>query len=219
MLSHRFQEDLSRLSEHYSRLMQQHGDTPPGVQWRDRQSQERRLTILTEAGDLRSAKILDFGCGTGHLLTYMQRELGFAGEYVGYDLSARMIATAKNKFPQIRFELRDILTDGIPEDFDYVLVSGVFNNCVKDGWSLMTKLLSTLFQHTRTAIAFNALSTYVDYCDPELFYVNPESVFRFCKEQLSPCVCLRHDYLVKPGIVPFEFSTYVYKVELESRKI
>jgi SAM-dependent methyltransferase len=218
MSSHPFKAELSELSEHYSQLVENHGDTAPAVQWTDRETQERRLAILTEVGDLRSAKVLDFGCGLGQLLLFMARELAFTGEYVGYDLSARMIATAREKFPESRFERRDVLEEGIPEDFDYILISGVFNNYVAGGWDLMTVLLSSLFQHTRKAIAFNALSTYVDFFDPRLFYVNPERVFRFCKERLSPCVCLRHDYLIKTGVVPFEFSMYVYKTDLESRK-
>jgi len=199
-------------------LVQKYGDSAPGVQWRDRETQERRLEILTQIGDLRSAKILDFGCGVGHLLSFMRERFGFTGEYVGYDLSAAMIAAASNKFPDTRFEQRDVLAEDISEDFDYILISGVFNNRVSDGWGLMTKLLSALFPHARKAMGFNALSSYVDYCDPDLFYVDPERIFHFCKEYLSPCACLRHDYLIKPGVIPFEFSTYVYQSELQPRK-
>lgn len=218
MPSHPFKRDLSLLNEHYSRLLEKHGDTPSGVQWTDRETQERRFEILTQVGDLRSAKVLDFGCGVGHLLTFMKTHLAFTGEYVGYDLSARMIDTARAKFPGIRFERRDILAEGVPEDFDYILISGVFHNRVSNGWDLMTTLLSCLFQRVRKALAFNAISTYVDFFDPEQFYVRPERAFGFCKEKLSPCVSLRHDYLVKPGIVPFEFSIYVYKTSVEPRK-
>lgn len=218
MADHPFQRDLSLLRQHYSRLLKEHGDSPQGVQWTDRQTQELRMAILTEIGDLRSAKVLDFGCGTGHLLAFMQRHLAFTGEYVGYDLSAEMIATAQKKFPGARFEQRDILAEGVPEDFDFVLISGVFNNRIGDNWGLMTSILRCLFPHTRKGLAFNALSTYVDFFDPGLFYVSPEKVFRFCKEQLSPCVCLRHDYLIKPGIIPFEFTIYVYRTEVKPRK-
>src|SRR5690349_8815692 len=118
MSSHPFKAELSEISEHYSQLLKNHGNTAPAVQWTDRDTQERRLAILTEVGELRSAKVLDFGCGLGHLLMFMRRELAFTGEYVGYDLSARMIATACEKFPGSRFERRDILEEGVPEDFD-----------------------------------------------------------------------------------------------------
>lgn len=216
---HPFQQEIAFLNQHYSKLVQEHKDTPQGVQWGDRETQERRMEILTQAGDLSSAKVLDFGCGTGHMLTFLQKKLEFTGTYVGYDLSEKMIDTAQKKFPGISFEQRDILAEGVPEDFDYILINGVFNNLVKNNWELMKALLKNLFYHTRIALAFNALSTYVDYFDAELFYVSPEKVFRFCKEELSPFVTLKHDYQIKPGIIPFEFTVYTYKTEKEERVV
>ncbi len=218
MASHRFEQDLSAINQHYSRLLGEHGDTAQGVQWTDQATQELRMRVLAQVGDLGSAKVLDFGCGTGHLLDLLRRELGFQGEYVGYDLSEPMLDVARHKFPGVRFERQDVLAEGVREDFDYVLINGVFNNRANDNWGLMTALLACLFPHACSALAFNALSTYVDFFTPGLFYVNPEDVFRFCKEHLSPCVTLRHDYLVKPGVVPFEFTAYVYRSEVEPRK-
>ncbi|MEH1980019.1 MAG: class I SAM-dependent methyltransferase [Nostoc sp.] len=219
MTVHNFQEEISLIKQHYSNLFQQHGDTPHAVQWADRKTQERRMEILVQSGDLSSMKILDFGCGTGHLLTFLQKELEFTGEYIGYDLSEEMIKFAQNKFHKYKFEQRDVLSEGIPEDFDYILINGVFNNRLNDNWGIMTALLKTLFSHTRCVLAFNALSSYVDYFNDGLFYVNPDQVFRFCKEELSPCVTLRHDYLIKPETVPFEFTVYVYNVKIKPRKI
>ncbi|MDY7003476.1 MAG: class I SAM-dependent methyltransferase [Cyanobacteriota bacterium] len=213
-----FRQDIDFLKNHYSKLLERHGDSPEGVQWSDSQTQERRMDILAQIDNLSSAKILDFGCGTGKLLSFLQEKREFNGEYVGYDISSLMIDKAKKKFPRHRFECRDIFTDGVPEFFDYVLISGVFNNLVDRNWELMTALLNLLFCHTKRGLAFNALSTYVDYCDTGLFYVNPEKIFRFCKETLSPCVTLRHDYLIRPNVVPFEFTIYVFQTELESRK-
>jgi len=218
MTTHSFQKDLSLLEKHYSRLFEIHGDTPQAVQQRNRKTQEKRMAILTEVGDLTSAKVLDSGCGTGHLLKFMRDRKGFLGEYVGYDFSGRMITAAQAKFPDARFERRDILEKGIPEEFEYVLISGVFNNRISDNWGLMKAILRCLFSYTRKAIAFNVLSTYVDFFDPRLFYFSPEKVLQHCKEELSPCVTLRHDYLIKAGVVPFEFTVYVYRSEIEPRK-
>jgi SAM-dependent methyltransferase len=207
--SHRFEHELQQLGREYSVLLHKHGDVPAAVRWRDRSTQDRRLLVLAEVGDLRAAKVLDFGCGTGHLLEILRTRLDFRGEYVGYDLSDAMIASARNKFPDARFECRDILADGIPEEFDYVLVSGTFNARVSDNWGLMTALLRPLFSKTRLALAFNLISAYVEYTDDGLWYVSPERVFRFCKEELSPCVTLRHDYLLKDGVLPYEFTVYL----------
>lgn len=217
-MSHTFQQDFRRLAQHYAGLLGRHGDSPHSAQWSDRASQERRLEVLAQVADLRTAKVLDFGCGTGHLLAYLRSAVGFAGEYVGYDLSEELIGAAAAKFPEARFEARDVLTEGVPEDFDYVLISGVFNNRVGDNWGLLTTLLRQLFPRARRALAFNALSTYVDFLDPELFYLNPEDALRFCKENLSPCVTLRHDYQIRPGVAPYEFTLYAYAADVPPRK-
>ncbi|MCW5699291.1 MAG: class I SAM-dependent methyltransferase [Rhodospirillales bacterium] len=214
----RLLEDLERIGDHYTDLVGRFGDGPESAQWRDRESQERRMRILAEAGDLNGAKVLDFGCGTGHMLDFLREFCAFPGEYVGYDICDEAIRLAAEKFPGIRFEKRNILVDGVDESFDYVLISGVFNNRTVDNWGFMRSILSLLFAKTRKVLAFNALSNYVDHREPELFYVDPEKVFTFCKEHLSPLVSLRHDYCVKPGVVPFEFTIYVHQTDIAVRQ-
>lgn len=218
MSRHEFEKDLVEIEKHYESLFTAHGDSPAAMQWSSRASQERRMRILSAVGDISTAKLLDFGCGTGHLLNLLRAECGFTGEYVGYDLCENTLDEARRKFPQTRFERRDVLADGMREDFDYVLINGVFNNQVSDNWRWMTATVRELYSHVRCACAFNALSTYVDYQDQGLFYVSPERVFRFCKEELSPCVTLRHDYCVKDGVGPFEFSVYVYRTEFSPKR-
>ena len=214
-----YEQDLNYLAQHYSRLVTLYGDSAKGVQWTSTETQEQRMAVLAQVGDLQSARILDLGCGTGHLLAFLRQHLGFAGEYIGYDISADMIATARQKFPGIRFEQRNILADGMPQAFDYVLINGVFNNRLSDNWGFLTALLSGVFPSTRQALAFNALSRYVDFCDDHLYYAEPTVVFDYCKEHLSPRVTLRHDYLIKPETVPFEFTVYVYQTSIKPRKL
>ena len=219
MSAHPYEEELQRIGREHSDLLRQHGDVPAAVRWSDRSTQDRRLSVLAEAGDLRQAKVLDFGCGTARLLEILRERFAYAGEYVGYDLSEAMVDAARAKFPDARFELRDILAAGIPEDFDYVLVSGTFNERIADNWGLMTMLLPRLFERARVALAFNLISAYVEYMDPGLWYVDPARVFRFCKEELSPCVTLRHDYLLKDGVLPYEFAIYVRRADVKRVKL
>ena len=212
-------QDLERLARHYAGLLREHGDSPAAGQWSDLATQEARLQVLLEVADpheLTHARVLDFGCGTSHLLTMLQAG-GFRGHYVGYDISEELVAHARAKFPGVRFEHRNVLEAGVPESFDYVFVSGVFNNKLADSWDFLTRLLRTLFARTEKALAFNNLSTYVDFFEPHLYYLAPEQVFRFCKEQLSPRVITRHDYEVRPGVLPYEFTTYVYTSPIACR--
>ena len=207
-------KDLEGIERHYAELVETHGSAPEAAQWSDSRTQRLRLSVLTGVGDLRAAKVLDFGCGTGTLLAYLNEELGFAGEYVGYDLAAPAVDLARRVHPAGRFERRDVLSQGMPEDFDFILASGVFNNRTSDGWRLMTQVLGSLWPHATRALAFNALSTYVDFREEHLWYVDPADVFAWCKRELSPAVTLRHDYQVKPRVSPFEFTVFVYRVDL-----
>lgn len=106
------------------------------------------------------------------------------------------------------------------EEVDFVIINGVFNNKVpgNDGFGYMCDILCRLMPIVRKGIAFNAMSTYVDFLDEELVYFDPGRVFNFCKENLSNLVSLRHDYQVKPDVLPYEFCTYVYKDELKYRR-
>jgi SAM-dependent methyltransferase len=206
-------QDIVRANaNHYGRLYREHGDTPGAAQWSDEATQDLRLRVLCEVADLRKASVLDFGCGTGRLYQLLAGD-GFTGTYVGYDVAAELVAAARKKFPAARFECRDIFADGVGETFDYAVVSGVFNNRHSSN-DYIYEILRLLFAGVRKGIAFNGLSTYVDYFDEQLNYLDPTAMFDFCKTNISSRVVLRHDYLLKEGVIPYEFSMYVYKADL-----
>jgi SAM-dependent methyltransferase len=214
-----FNRDIEALSKHYSGLVKRHGDAPESAQYSDRESQERRMGVLCGIGVAKHSKVLDFGCGTGQLLSFLQRSLGFEGEYVGYDISPEAIELAGSTHPTGRFEVRNILEQPAEERFDYVLVSGVFNNLISDNRAFFEAISRRLMQQAEQGYAFNMLSRFVDYFDDGLYYEDPLHAFRFCKEQLSPLVTLRHDYAVRPESIPFEFSIYVHRSDLAPRPL
>ncbi|MBX3520742.1 MAG: class I SAM-dependent methyltransferase [Xanthobacteraceae bacterium] len=204
-------DDIAKANaEHYDRLLRESGDTPAAAQWADQATQDLRLKILCEIGDMKSAKVLDFGCGMGRLYELLAAD-GFTGEYVGYEIAPELAAAAQKKHAGARFERRDVLKDGIPEEFDYVLISGVFNNKHSASKDYVRAVLKTLFAKARNGLAFNGLSTYVDYFAENLNYMDPAETFAACKAELSSAVTLRHDYQLKAGVIPYEFTIYVYK--------
>jgi len=213
-----FSSTFESIGDMFSNRLSDFGDGPECAEHRDRSSQEQRMRILANVGEIKHAKILDFGCATGYLNEFLINEFSFEGEYTGYDVSSEMIKLAQKKHPASHFELRNILTEGVPEKFDYIFISGTFNDSTGNNWEWMRACLETLFSHARIAIAFNNLSTYVDYYDEHLFYINPGNVFQFCKENLSPLVTLHHDYSTKKEVMPYEFSTYVYQTDFSPRK-
>ncbi|MFD2449087.1 class I SAM-dependent methyltransferase [Vogesella fluminis] len=72
------------LYEHYKSLAQQYGSSYLSAQYSSRESQERRYEILSQIAPLQGCKILDFGCGAGHLLTYLTQS-GIQCDYTGVD--------------------------------------------------------------------------------------------------------------------------------------
>lgn len=207
----RLGDEIRRLQEHYDRRAKAHGDTAAGVHWSSRESQDQRLRILAGIGPLANASVLDFGCGAGRLLDLLRSDFAFTGHYVGYDLSEEQLRLARARHPDTRFERRDIFESGVGAEFDYIFLSGVFGLQGKNHLLFVTRLLTLLFPHAMRGLAFNSLSNYVDYRVEGQYYADPEELFRFCKEQLSPAVTLRHDYEVKPGVMPFDFTMYVYR--------
>jgi SAM-dependent methyltransferase len=217
-MDHTFNRDIEALTKHYAGLVKRHGAAPEGAQYADRETQERRMAVLCEIGVTKDSKVLDFGCGTGQLLSFLQRS-DYEGEYVGYDISPEAIELARSVRPAGRFEVRNILEQPIEERFDYILVSGVFNNLISDNRAFFEAISRRLMAQADAGYAFNMLSRFVDYFDDGLYYEDPLHAFRFCKEQLSPLVTLRHDYAVRPGSIPFEFAIYVHRSDVAPRAL
>ena len=218
MTKETFSQDLALLSRHYTDLVRAHGTQPRGAQQTDRTTQERRMEILAEIADLSKATIFDFGCGAGHLLTYLKAYHSFQGKYIGCDLTEEIFAVAKKSHPEARFTRRDVLAHGVEEEVDFALASGPFNNRITDNWGFLTAALRALYFGVRGGVSFNLLSRYVDYFDDGLYYADLEAVFQLYKQELSPRVALRHDYQIKAGVLPYEFTVYVYRDDTPCRR-
>ena len=202
---------MTDVVRHYSALLREHGDDPRAVQWADRSTQDERFRVLTEPlRAMRGRSVMDVGCGLAHLAEYLAKN-GLECDYSGIDINPDFIDACRKKLPASRFELLDISGTVPGWKSDLVVCSGLFNNPVPDPQALLQRSLRNMFAVTRQAMSFNLMSSYVDFIDPALVYFHPEDVFRFCKEHLSPLVTVRHDYQVKPGVVPFEFTVYVLR--------
>lgn len=200
------------IQEHYQSLYEQHGRSHAAVQYSSRASQIKRYEILLDVAPTYTS-LADVGCGLGELLPVL-RELAPDCYYQGYDFVESFLddATAYYRTDNnAQFSHLDILKQTIPDPAEYVVLSGILNNKMDDNAQFTEVTLRKMWQAASKGIAFNALSTYVDYQDEGLCYHDPLELFHFCKTQLSPYVTLRHDYDVKADSIPFEFTMYVYK--------
>lgn len=201
-----------QIKKHYQALYHAHGRDHNAVQYSSKASQYARFEILLDiANEIDS--IADLGCGLGDLLPLLRQRHPHA-RYVGYDFVDEFVDDAQQRFAQDKqatFAQLDVVKNELPEAADYVVLSGMFNNAMPDNKAFTENTLKKMWQAANKGIAFNALSTYVDYQDEGLYYQDPLALFDFCKTHLSEYVSLRHDYDVKENSVPFEFTIYVLK--------
>jgi SAM-dependent methyltransferase len=193
-----------QIIETYRQRFFRFGDTPEGAHYSDLEGQHYRFEKLTQISDLRGKRILDYGCGLGHLYPYLLAKFGEV-DYTGIDIVPEVIDFAARKYQKARFLCRDLLREDIQEDFDYVLICGVFNNAVPDPSSLLQEMIAVAFRHCKIGLAFNFISTYVNYVQEEMAYHDPLDVLKFCLNRLSLKVTMQHHYQRR------DVAVYVYR--------
>lgn len=194
--------------------LERHGDSYLGVGWtKSKELADLRYRVMFEV--IRRSRdeevsLLDFGCGASHLFEYML-EHGIAGvKYSGLDLSPKFLALSRQKHPTVPYYELDVLEDPsrLP-DFDYIILNGVFNYrgelSREDMLSYCYELLRAVFPKARHAIAFNVMSTQVDWERDDLFHLPFDELASFLSANLSRHFVIRHDY----GL--YEYTTYVYR--------
>lgn len=101
------------------------------------------------------ARILELGCGNGHLLAGLSPSYG-----VGIDFSARNIQIAESHHPHLEFRLADLedseaLTTAIDGPFDYIILSDTIGS-LDDCQAALEGLHQFCHERTRLIIAYYA---------------------------------------------------------------
>ena len=192
----------------YKGYYEKYGNDIRSLGWKSEEKIKKRFQTLYDIGIRTDVSVLDVGCGFGDFpnhfaVMFINGYLGF--NYTGIDIVPEFIEVAKklSNFgdDEVKFKLGTI--DDIKEKYDWVVGSGIFNH-KSCSMKYIKKTLKKAFELCNKGIAFNFMSTYVDYRNPELFYTNPSLIFDYAKT-LSKYVVLRHDYM------PYEFTIYIYK--------
>ena len=106
---------------------------------------ERNRPVHDLLGQLRNQSVetaADLGCGPGNSTELLRQRFPDAA-IVGLDSSADMIAAARSRLPDVRFEMGDIATWGDPGPFDVILANAVLQ-WVPDHARLLPELLGKL---------------------------------------------------------------------------
>jgi SAM-dependent methyltransferase len=197
------QPDQQVVRDFFQLHVRLYGDDWRALGWQSYYTQQRRFAVLAEIGSLAHKRVLDVGCGLGHLYEYLRTQ-GIPVTYTGYDLLPDMIERARRRFPEVHFEVRDVLQGLGTERFDYILSSGAFNVNFGDNIRAVQRLLRDMVQHCTEGVAMNFLKRTVDASDDPIFqYYPPREMLTFCKT-LCPRVRLREGYLYN------DFTLYLY---------
>jgi trans-aconitate methyltransferase len=153
--------------------------------------------------------LLDFGCGAGGLLKHLRgTELRDRIHYRGHDLSMRFIDHCRSTFPDNNFTVGDILTGHQLEPVDYVIANGVFTQRLSLSheamFDFLVSVLSKLVAVARRGVAFNMMSTHVDWERDDLFHIDPARISGLA-DSFGRRFIIRHDYPL------YEFTTYFYQ--------
>jgi SAM-dependent methyltransferase len=200
---------------HYEECLRRHGDSHRGVDWPRREDALKRYEVML--GILRAkecptqpARLLDVGCGAGHLYEYL-RERGVANvAYSGLDLSPKFVSLCRGKFPDVPFYQADLLQDAIElPAFDYVVMNGVFTEKRELSHEAMFDyfgaFLKRAFALAGVGMAFNVMSKHVEWEREDLFHLSMHALGEFLTREVSRHFVIRNDY----GL--YEYTAYVFK--------
>jgi 2-polyprenyl-3-methyl-5-hydroxy-6-metoxy-1,4-benzoquinol methylase len=197
-----------KLSAHYAAAFQEHGATARGVDWRDQPTSDlrydRMLAVIDRPGEV---SLLDVGCGYGGLLD-RALSLGVEIRYTGIDLVESMLDHARRAHPDAVFHQLDAFEVTSLEPHDFVVCNGMLTQkldvSLRDMDRFVTDLVTTLFSHAKRGVAFNVMTSMVNFTSPNLFYKSPTEMVAFC-QTLTDRFRIDHSYPL------YEYTVYLYR--------
>jgi hypothetical protein len=120
-----------------------------------------------------------------------------------------MIASAREKYVDAEWLVGDILNIEGSRKFDYVVCNGILTQkleaSIREMDEYLKHLVTRMFELCRVGVAFNVMTTYVNFTAPNLYYRNPAELLAWCMSQLTPRVRLDHAYPL------YEYTVYLYR--------
>jgi len=209
--------DYKSIVEYYEHCLEMHGDTHLGVDWPVEEDMYKRYSIMLGimkfvklSDDEQKMSLLDFGCGTAHLLEFMSKMRVKNLEYSGLDLSKKFITVCREKFPNTSFYCEDILNPkSVLPSFDIAVMNGVFTEKRKLSFDQMfeyfKQVISQMFKMVNKGMAFNVMSKDVDWEREDLFHLPLDVLSGFLCKEISRNYIIRNDY----GL--YEYTVYILK--------
>lgn len=195
----------------YKELYEQHKGTPMAVSSESLNHKRLRFSKICEVFKEDSAfTVHDVGMGIADLNMYIKESFPEkAITYSGSEILIEFVQDSKQRFPELEFFHRDIAESSFQDKYDYLLMSGIFHQrretSIREWEKFAQNILKNSFEMCNKGIAFNFISPFVDFYQPQVYYSNLPKLINFINDELSRFFEIRHNYAL------FEFTIFVYK--------
>lgn len=202
--------NLSKIEKLYSENVKTFGIDSRSVGWNTPESQylrfEKLLKIIKVKKD--SFTINELGCGYGELYKFLEKSDFNLSQFNGYDISKPMLDKCQGYIGKTS-KLQLYNNSKLKTVADYTITSGIFNtpfdNNIYEWEVYIENTIKNMYDFSNKGIAFNFLTTFVDYRNDNLFYQDPSITLKFCLENFGKNVSILHDYEL------YEFTVLVLK--------
>ena len=155
--------------------------------WVSEASQTRRFEAIAQAADFNHSSVLDLGCGTGDLKTFLDTR--FAGvSYLGIDQVLEFVAQARARHagaPHTSFELGDFAGMIFPR-VDHVVACGALSYRSSNPHHVFG-IIAKMFASAAQTVVFSVLDSQLFPDHPLLIGHDVDEIVAFC-QKLSPHV-------------------------------
>ena len=191
-----------QISNIYNKRFDNYNNTPKGVFWNSKLSQDLRLNIILDK-ILQNSKsdefsIADIGCGYGRLYEIIrERKLDGKVQYHGFDINQKIISFCKNNidFENIKFSISAFPLN----ETDYVVMSGTYNLTPTNDISLwedyIIKNLTNNWKFVRKAMIFNCLIKEKRKIEKKLYYTELSWIKKICERNFCDPEVIKHNLL------------------------
>ena len=191
-----------QISNIYNKRFNNYNNTPKGVFWNSKLSQDLRLNIILDK-ILKNTKnektsIADVGCGYGRLYEIIkERNLDNKVQYYGFDINQKLINFCKNNkdFKNVEFAI-----SALPfKKTDYVVMSGTYNltptNNIPLWEDYIIKNLTSNWKLVEKAMIFNCLIKEKKEINKALYYTELSWIKGVCENNFGKIKIFKNQLL------------------------
>ena len=191
-----------QISNIYNKRFSNYNNTPKGLFWNSKLSQDLRLNIILDKilniSNNNKFSVADIGCGYGRLYEIIKdRNLDRKAQYYGFDVNKKFIQFCKNNkdFENVKFEI-----SAYPlKDTDFVVMSGTYNLTPTNNISLwedyIIKNLTNNWKFVGKALIFNCLLQDKKTINKSLYYTELTWIKKTCEKNFCNPEIIKHNLL------------------------